>query len=131
MKNKYGFSLIELMIVVVIIGILSAVAIPSYQSYTERARFAEVISATEIFKTAVALALQQGIAAADLSNGMYGIPDEPTPTKNIASIKVIGGIIQAVATKILHEVTYILTPDSNGSHWSISGTCLDSGLCHF
>ncbi|HEX2548776.1 MAG TPA: prepilin-type N-terminal cleavage/methylation domain-containing protein [Gammaproteobacteria bacterium] len=131
MKNNDGFSLIELMIVVVIIGILSAIAIPSYQSYTERARFAEVVSATEVFKTAVALALQQGINAADLLNGSNGIPDEPPPTKNIASIQVLGGIIQAVATKILHEVTYILTPDADGSHWNISGTCVNAGLCNF
>lgn len=128
-SHSHGFSLIELMIVVALIGILSVIAIPSYQSYTQRARFAEVITSTATFKTAVALALQQGASLAELSNGTNGIPAEPKSTKNLASIKVDNGIITATATDVAGSGTYILKPSADGSTWSVSGTCLETGLC--
>ena len=125
-----GFSLIELMIVVSIIGILAMIAIPSYQNYTLRARFAEVISATQIFKTAVSLAIQQGIPLTELSNGFYGIPKEPKSTKNLASITVEHGLITATATQLAANATYILKPNADGSVWTVSGSCLKSSLCN-
>ncbi len=127
---SYGFSLIELMIVVTIIGILSAMAIPSYQSYARRARFAEVISATQIFKTAVSLALQEGTPLSKLDNGSNGIPPAPKSTKNLASLKVKNGIITATGTELVDAATYILKPNTDGSIWTISGTCLENGYCN-
>ena len=130
MKKLNGFSLIELMVVVSILGILAMMAVPSYQQYTHRARFVEVIASTEIYKTAIALALQSGTPANTLTTGIYGIPSEPIPTKNLASIKVSHGIITSIATELVDNATYILKPNHDGSHWSISGTCVKNGLCN-
>lgn len=130
MRLLSGFSLIELMIVIAIIGILTIIAIPSYQNYTERARFAEVIGATEVYKIAVSLALQEGASLAELSNGQNGIPPEPKATKNLANIKVENGVITATATELAHHATYILKPNVDGTFWSVSGTCLKNRYCH-
>lgn len=125
-----GFSLIELMIVVAIIGILAVIAVPSYQKYTQRARFAEIISTTESFKTAIALALQEGAPMAEIANGVHGVPAEPKGTKHLASLKVENGVITATGTAMLSNTTYILKPSPDGSTWGISGTCLKAALCN-
>ncbi|MDR3492015.1 MAG: prepilin-type N-terminal cleavage/methylation domain-containing protein [Gammaproteobacteria bacterium] len=132
MKIKFhalGFSLIELMIVVSIIGILAAIALPSYQGYTKHARFVEVISSAEPYKIAVALALQNGAALSELSNGKLGIPLESPVTKNLASIKVENGIITATGTELVNSATYILKPNATGNNWTVHGTCVNAGLC--
>ena len=128
-KPASGFSLIELMIVVTIIGILTAIAIPSYHDYVKRARFAEVIASTAPFKTAISLALQQDVPAAEIQNGAHGVPESPAPTKNLASIEVNNAIIIAKATEIAGSYTLILSPKKDGSQWHMSGSCLSAGLC--
>ena len=125
-----GFSLIELMIVVSIISILTMMAIPSYQHYTMRARFTEVITATLPFKTAIAVALQTGASASELNNRSSWIPPEPKATKNLARITVKKGVITATATSLLNNATLILTPNEDGSHFAIDGTCVEMELCH-
>jgi type IV pilus assembly protein PilA len=124
-----GFSLIELMIVVTIVGILSMMAIPSYQNYAKRARFTEVITAAEPFKIAVTLALQSGASTAELSNGSQGIPPSPKTTKNLASVAVQNGTIIATGSNLTNHASNILKPDADGSHWTVSGTCMKEGLC--
>ena len=64
-----GFTLIELMIVVAIIGILAAVALPAYQDYTARAKVSEVVLAASTCRTAVSEASQTGFAATPCGSG--------------------------------------------------------------
>jgi type IV pilus assembly protein PilA len=129
MRDKNGFSLIELMVVITIISILSAIAIPSYQFYIKRARFTEVISTTEIYKTAVALAFEAGAPINEITTGLHGIPPPPDATKNLQSLSIENGIITATSSALLNGLTYILTPSNNGEIWTQSGTCLQAGLC--
>lgn len=85
-QAQQGFTLIELMIVVAIIGILAAVAIPAYSDYTVKAKVANILSAVDSLKTAVALCAQEagGDPATCAKGGTPGTPDL-TPTKEVAS----------------------------------------------
>lgn len=128
-KKNNGFSLIELMVVVMIVGILAAIALPSYQKYIEKAKFSEVISSTEPYKLAVSLDLQESIPITELNSGEHDIPMFSEATENLANITVNAGVITATATESLKENSYILTPNSSGTQWVISGSCKENMLC--
>lgn len=129
-STKKGFTLIELMIVIAIISILAALSIPSYERYLKRARFMEIVTASSLYKTAIALALQEGIPISEISNNQHGIPEALAPSENIDSMIVEKGTIKAIASNYLDHVTYILKPNRTGTQWSVSGTCLRNQLCH-
>lgn len=132
-----GFTLIELMIVIAIIGILAAVAVPAYQSYTLRAKFAEVVSATASYKTGIEACIMMGgcftAAGPSVSSVSFGfdfIPEAPTTTTYMASMTLSAtGVINATAVvgAGLNGETYILTPTVDAqSHvtWAVGGSCL-------
>ncbi len=96
-QAQAGFTLIELMIVVAIIGILAAVAIPAYSDYTAKAKVANAISAVSSLKTAVAICAQEaGGVLTGCNSGSGGVPLDSafTITKEAASATVAGsGVI--------------------------------------
>ncbi len=135
MNAQKGFTLIELMIVVAIIGILAAIAIPQYQQYTTKAKFAEVLSTAESFKTAVALCAQENAGVLDNCDaGSSGIPTVPgTLPANVASITVVNGLVKVTAQSTAGGYIYAVSPTIvNGVlTWTHDGTsnCIAANVC--
>ena len=136
MKKTQGFTLIELMIVVAIIGILAAVALPAYQNYSNRAAFSELVLAVTPRKTAVELAIQtrSPAAVADLDGGLLGIPADVAVGAATHGAAVLNGAItmtwQDDGTD-LDGITYTLTAGgvTPPVQWTEGGSCLTNGLC--
>jgi|TARA_B110000914_G_scaffold117987_1_gene103089 type IV pilus assembly protein PilA len=135
-KVQNGFTLIELMIVVAITGILMAVALPTYQNYSNRATFSELVLAVTPLKTAVELGIQtrSPTAIGDLDQAVLGIPATVMVTTLLHGSTVADGAITMTWRDDgtpLDGVTYTLTAQgiTPPVQWAEGGTCLTSGFC--
>ena len=98
--NESGFTLIELMIVVAIIGTLAAIALPAYQDYTKRAKLSELVLAASACRTTISEVYQTGSASAAPAAGGWGC-EVSSPSKFVASVATdAAGVVTATAQNI-------------------------------
>jgi len=114
-KLQQGFTLIELMIVVAIIGILAAIAIPSYQDYTARAQIAEAVSLTAAFKT--------GLVEYNQTKGSW--PSNLTNISSTTSGKYVGSMTLSSDGTMGTALTITATMNSSGVNSSIASSTLE------
>ena len=135
-KVQQGFTLIELLIVIAIIGILAAVALPAYNTYTNKAKFSEVVLATSAVKMAVEVCAQtEGDMAANCINGTNGVPsDIATASGNVKSVALTYASSNALITAKgeggeIDDISYTLTGVYSGGRvtWEKSGSCTTAG----
>jgi len=119
-KHQQGFTLIELMIVVAIIGILAAIALPAYQDYTKKARVSEVVLAASSARTCVTEVVAGG--------GTDFASCSPSPfeaTQYVSGLTVSGsGVITATGTNVGEPVSVTLSPNigiGTVTAWKCSG----------
>ncbi|WP_285259257.1 pilin [Halopseudomonas bauzanensis] len=119
-QMQKGFTLIELMIVVAIIGILAAIALPAYQDYTNRAKITEVLGFASSGKTAVA-EYYQSVGALPADNEEAGLDAAANITSEyVESVTVLNGVIttaiQGTGVTDLDAGSVVFTPmESDGT----------------
>jgi type IV pilus assembly protein PilA len=132
-----GFTLIEMLIVVAIVGILAAIAVPQYQGYTKRAKFSEVVSAVQPYKLGVEGCYQTTGALTACTAGNNGVPADATTAAadaaktSVASVATgAAGVITATGSTAVDGASYILEPAvPTGGALALTWTVRDASTC--
>ena len=135
-KKQSGFSLMELIIVVAIIGILVAVAVPSYKNYTRRAHYTEVVQASAPYKTGIEQCFQLMGTLNHCNGGEHGVPNNIAEGEGRGIVDHItvanNGVVSIIPREksgITPEDDYVLTPhiENNYIVWDASGGAVTHG----
>ena len=127
-QAQKGFTLIELMIVVAIIGILAAVTIPAYSDYTAKAKVSEASSISSPARLAVAQAFNEGSLATTTTNTTLNLPDATAITsKYVTSVTAAGTSATAGTVTVVMQGTNNAAIDSKTVVYNIS--CVEGAQC--
>ncbi|VTM18456.1 Pilin [Raoultella terrigena] len=109
MDKQRGFTLIELMVVIGIIAILSAIGIPAYQNYLRKAALTDVLQTFIPYRTAVELCALEHGGLASCDGGSNGIP-APATTRYVSALTVAQGVVTLSGQESLNGLRVTMTP---------------------
>lgn len=136
-KSNNGFTLIELMIVIAIIGILAAVAVPQYGEYSKRAKYADVTAQALELKSKVSYCIQDKNTTLGCSAGVGDIPQDTPVTGKVAVRSISNGQIKLTGTPDVSGAVFQLDPTYNSTlnmlSWAIeknaTSSCVQLRIC--
>ena len=144
LHNQLGFTLLELLVVIAVIGVLASLAVPRLQSQVQKARFLDVINSTSTYKSGVELCAQRNNALATCITGAGADLNMPAANLivntnvNSQSVALDGTNVVITATGTTASsngaaaLTYTLTGTLNAGNltWATGGTCAAQGFCN-